>query len=110
MYYRVEEQIVNEAVVMECTTGGRNRSSMKLLSCCVLQTGGTDRQCSCCHAVYYRREEQTVSEVAVMLCTTGGRNRPSVKLLSCCVQEGGTDCYLNHWSCCVLQEGGTDCS
>ena len=42
MHYRREEQTVNEVVVMLCTTEGRNRLLMNLLSCCALQKGGTD--------------------------------------------------------------------
>ena len=91
MYYRREEQIVNEAVAMLCTTGGKNRSSMKLLSCCVLQEGRTDRQRSCCHTVYYKREEQNVNEAVVMLCTTEGRNRLLMNLLSCSVLQEGPE-------------------
>ena len=44
VYYRRQEQTDNELAVMECTTGGRNRSSKKLLSWSVLQEGGTDGQ------------------------------------------------------------------
>ena len=51
VYYRREEHTVHELAVMQCTTGGRNRLLVKLLSCCVLQEGGTDHQLSCCHAV-----------------------------------------------------------
>ena len=46
VYYRREEHTVNELAVMQCTTEGRNRLLMKLLSCCILKEGGTDHRSS----------------------------------------------------------------
>ena len=98
MYYKREEQNVNEAVVMLCTTEGRNRLLMNLLSCSVLQEGPEEQTVTeiTGHAVYYRRDRRNrlLLKSRVMLCTTGGRNGPLLKLSSCCVlQEGGTDHY-----------------